>query len=98
MMKLPLDPAQDGMRAGPPFEMPYSIALPAAERDCWRLHLDLLEASIALSDQIQRRADAQEKDYLKSLAVLDSETLAAIGAMIGTGHAGFAPRAVRGAI
>jgi hypothetical protein len=98
LMKLPLDSAQGGLCAGPPFEMPYSIALPAAERDCWRLHLDLLQASTALSDQIQQRADGQEKEYLKSLAVLDRETIAAIDAMLGTGTAGYAPRAVRGAI
>jgi hypothetical protein len=58
----------------------------------------LLEASITLNDQIRPRADATEKDYLKSLAVLDRETIAAIGAMMGTGNAGFAPRAMRGAI
>jgi hypothetical protein len=98
LVKLPLGASPDGPSAGPPFEMPYSIALPAAERDCWRLHLDLLEASITLNSQIWQRANATERDYLKSLAVLDRETMASIGAMMGIGDAGSAPRAMRGAI
>jgi hypothetical protein len=98
LVKLPLGPSPDGPRAGPPFEMPYSIALPAAERDCWRLHLDLLDASITLNGQIAAHADAAEKDYLKGLAVLDRETIAVIKAIMGTGGTGFATAAMRGAI
>jgi hypothetical protein len=95
--RLPIDLPQDDLRAGPPFEMAYSIALPAAERDCWRVHLDLLEASIALNGNILPQADPQERDYLKSLAGLDRETIAAIGAMVRSGD-GFATRTVRSAI
>jgi Ferritin-like len=95
--RLPIDLPQDDLRAGPPFEMAYSIALPAAERDCWRVHLDLLEASIALNGNILPQADPQERDYLKSLAGLDRETIAAIGAMMRGGD-GFATRTVRSAI
>jgi hypothetical protein len=97
MMKLPLDLPQDELRAGPPFEMPYSVALPAAERDCWRVHMDLLEASITLNHKLLHQASAQEKDYLKSLAGLDREAIAAIGAMMRSGDE-FATRAVRSAI
>jgi hypothetical protein len=32
-------------RAGPPFELPYTFALPDIERDRWRLHLALLDTS-----------------------------------------------------
>jgi hypothetical protein len=97
MVRLPLGLAKDKPRAGPPFEMPYSIALPAAERDCWRLHMDLLEASHTLNHTIQQHADAEEKDYLKALEQIDRETIAAIGAMMKSGE-DFAPRAVRSAI
>jgi hypothetical protein len=34
-----------GEWAGPPFEMPYSLALPDADFDIWRQHDDLLETS-----------------------------------------------------
>ncbi|MBR0773986.1 ferritin-like protein [Bradyrhizobium diazoefficiens] len=98
LVKLPLGPSPDGPRAGPPFEMPYSITLPAAERDCWRLHLDLLDASITLNGRIATHADATEKDYLKGLAVLDRETIAAIRTILGIGGAALGPSAMRGAI
>jgi hypothetical protein len=77
--------------------MPYAVALPAAERDCWRLHMDLLEASLTLNGTIVPEADAQERDYLKSLAGLDREAIAAIGAMMRSGD-GFTMRTVRSAI
>jgi hypothetical protein len=93
IVRLPLDRPQDNPRAGPTFEMPYAIVLPAAERDCWRLHLDLLEASIALTGNIRPHVDAQERDYLESLTGLDQETIAAIGAMMGSG-ADFALRTI----
>jgi hypothetical protein len=97
MTRLPLGLPRDPARAGPPFEMPYSIALPAAERDCWRLHMDLLQASITLNDTILRQADAQERDYLKSLVQIDRETIAAIDAMMNWGDR-FGTRTVRSAI
>jgi hypothetical protein len=97
IMKLPLDLPQDDLRAGPPFEMPYAVALPAAERDCWRLHMDVLEASLTLNCKIVPHADAQERDYLKSLVGLDRETIAAIGAMMRSGD-GVTMRTVRSAI
>jgi hypothetical protein len=45
----PADPAQ----AGPPFEMPYTLALPDDERDRWRLHLALLDTSGELISKIE---------------------------------------------
>ena len=65
-------------RAGPPFDMPYTVKLPAAERDCWRLHLDLLEASANLIRDIEAFADEHAKDYLTTLAGLDRETIVAV--------------------
>jgi hypothetical protein len=97
MMRLPLGLQRETLRAGPPFEMPYSITLPAADRDCWHLHMDLLEASQALNHTIQQQADAQERDYLKALAQIDRETIAAIGAMTKSCE-DFASREVRSAI
>ncbi|MEJ3750224.1 ferritin-like domain-containing protein [Actinomycetes bacterium KLBMP 9797] len=42
----------DPMRAGPPFELPYTFALPDNERDRWRLHLAMLNTSQELVDRI----------------------------------------------
>jgi hypothetical protein len=98
MTKLPLGPPPHDLCAGPPFEMPYSIALPAAERDCWRLHLDLLEASTQLAGRLEPRASGPEQNYLRSLTALDLETIATIRKIMGIGNPSFAPRAVRSAI
>ena len=83
LMHLPLNDPPDTPRAGPPFEMPYSIALPAVERDCWLLHMDLLEASAALIRTIEKGASQRELDYLRSLAAIDRESMAAIAALMG---------------
>jgi hypothetical protein len=39
-------------RAGAPFEMPYSLALPDLGPDRWRLHLDLVDISTSLIGQL----------------------------------------------
>jgi ferritin-like protein len=83
LMQLPLCDPADERRAGPPFEMPYSITLPAVEHDCWLLHMDLLEASAALIRKIEPGATARERDYLASLAGIDRETMSAIAALMG---------------
>ncbi len=73
IMRLPLaedDP--DGPRAGPPFQMPYTLDLPPRERDRWRLHRDLLDASAAVLRRLKElgvTGDAQ--DYLLALSQAD---------------------------
>jgi ferritin-like protein len=72
----PADPAQ----AGPPFEMPYTLALPDDERDRWRLHLALLETSGELIKEIEasgpdsvlnlvKRSDQQATEVAKPLSL-----------------------------
>jgi hypothetical protein len=50
LVQLPLDNNGGAERAGPPFQIPYSMKLPAEEADCWRLHVDLIEAAGRLLD------------------------------------------------
>lgn len=79
LMRLPLtDDPTDDRRAGPPFEMPYTLALPSAEADCWRLHQDLLESSVALCDRLLPEAAADGRRYLTTLRDLDRQALATI--------------------
>ncbi len=47
----------DARVAGPPFELPYSLAIPGQERDRWRLHQALLESSEHLVNRIRATAD-----------------------------------------
>jgi hypothetical protein len=68
---------EGGWNAGPPFQMPYTLALPPGERNRWRLHRDLLEASGRLTGELQACASGQEEvDYLKALADADANALA----------------------
>lgn len=43
----------DPVNAGPPFELPYTLALADNDRDHWRLHLALLDTSRELINQIE---------------------------------------------
>jgi hypothetical protein len=71
LVGLPVDDADpDGPRAGPPFQMPYTLMLPHAETDRWRLHRDLLDAAARLIQQL-RKPDGTGQDYLVALAQWD---------------------------
>jgi hypothetical protein len=48
LTSLPLKETLGTEQAGPPFELPYTFALPDIERDRWRLHLALLDTSRAI--------------------------------------------------
>ncbi len=81
IMNLPMSPGSHTM-AGPTFEMPYSLALPARNADRWRGHRDLLSASIALIDQMLVPGQAHER-YLRTLRVADQTALEQVTALVG---------------
>ena len=82
LMVMPLqdDPA---LCAGPPFEMPYSLALPAREADCWRMHRDLLLGSQAEIRRIQATGDQRSARYLSALEQTDVRALTHIATIVG---------------
>ena len=49
LVEMPSGGAGGRARAGPPFQMPYTLALPRREHDRWVLHRDLLDASQLLT-------------------------------------------------
>jgi len=76
-----------GAFAGPPFELPYSLDLPQADRDIWRLYDDLLASSNHTCSEVFRLAKAKDYEavgeqigrigadvYLRTLMNIDSET------------------------
>jgi hypothetical protein len=66
--------------AGPPFDMPYSLALPSRSADCWRGHRDLLMACAKLSaSMLQTRNEA----FLRALQTSDQTRLQQVNAIIG---------------
>jgi rubrerythrin len=81
LMSMPMSPGSQAM-AGPPFEMPYSLALPARNADRWRAHRDLLTASITLIDDMLE-SEQEHDGYLRALSVSDQTTLEQVTTLIG---------------
>ena len=83
---LPLDgdgaSAKSPRCAGPPFEMPYTLTLPDAEADTWRLHQEFLQGSIDVGGLLLKEAEGAERAYLVALRELDRKAIAAIDAML----------------
>jgi hypothetical protein len=73
LVRLPANDADpDGPRAGPPFQMPYTLMLPPAEDDRWRLHRDLLDAAASLIQRLrQSDGSGAGQGYLTALAQQD---------------------------
>lgn len=62
----------DGL-AGPPFQTPYTLNSPGAERDRWRGHLDRTEASRTLIDRLLATSPEPRKAYLYALREADDK-------------------------
>ena len=71
------------VRAGPPFEMPYSLALPSRVDDWWRLHRDLIHSSQGYVELLQTGASPEEGPYLEAVAGADRRALRQIAIIIG---------------
>lgn len=65
--------APDVARAGPPFQMPYTLNLPSTEANRWRLHRDILDAADRLYGQLRALLGpgSDGGDYLAAAAQLD---------------------------
>ena len=77
-------------RAGPPFEMPYSLSLPDTERDIWASHRDLLNIAQPLCKKMLTHKDRGGHAYLRALLAIDRDAqawaeriLAGLGSMEG---------------
>jgi hypothetical protein len=72
LVRLPLtnDP-QDG-RAGPPFQMPYTLAISMDPMDRWRLHLDLLRGALDVNDVLDRYLSKLKGGFDLDAALLGS--------------------------
>jgi hypothetical protein len=65
----------DGPRAGPPFQMPYTLVLPARARNRWRLHRELIREAAGLKGQLLRLGELSqdEEGYLMAMADIDRQ-------------------------
>jgi hypothetical protein len=83
LMKLPLHENGGELLAGPPFEMPYSLALAARGADRWRMHRDLLLASEQYIQKLLSDTKKQYESYLKGLQSANETALAQVETLIG---------------
>lgn len=67
LMDRPLRADSLADRAGPPFQLPYSLAVPGRERDWWWTHRDILDASIRLCEELIPGEPAGDREYLTRL-------------------------------
>ena len=75
LMTLPLGD-HSGNAAGPPFEMPVSLALAAREPDRWRLHRDLIGASQNYVERLENtRSGKKHASYLQGLRQVNAKAL-----------------------
>lgn len=76
LVGLPLHSRDDARRAGPPFELPYTVNLPPGERDCWRLHVDLLNTARELCDKLLVSSlPPNGREYLRTMLDLDQASV-----------------------
>lgn len=87
LVELPLGSARSEKRAGPPFEMPYTLAMPVEDVNCWRLHRENLIASQALCADLAPSSTGDAARYLAGLGELDRQALAWVNSII-SGFAG----------
>jgi hypothetical protein len=90
LVRMPLtENSRDARRAGPPFQMPYTIELPLDQIDCWQIHRDILMNSLELCATLLDPAKGhlattppEGRDYLLALRGLDLESIAWIDTLL----------------
>lgn len=68
--------------AGPPFETPYSLDMPANDADCWRLHRDLILGAREVIGNLRKARVTLGSAYLQSLLELDLQAEAWINGIL----------------
>jgi hypothetical protein len=86
LVQLPLD-NDLSQRAGPPFQMPYTLNFPSSEPDFWRLHRDLLEAAAAQIAALRGRTSGAARKYADTLRNADHQTAVEIDTILDAGRA-----------
>ncbi|MFF2147684.1 ferritin-like domain-containing protein [Kitasatospora sp. NPDC058190] len=84
LLQLPLDrDGSTGLLAGPPFEMPYTLDLPAGDRNRWLLQRDLTEASLlAVDDLLGTTLTTEGEAYLRALRETDLQARDFVGRVL----------------
>lgn len=75
IMRQPLTVAPGAVRCGPPFELPYTLALPDLAASRWRLHRDVLGSSKKIIASLRASSDLTDSKLLDTLEGEDSRFL-----------------------
>ncbi len=83
MVRLPLRQDYDGVTAGAPFQLPYTLELADLEQDRWRVHLDVVQASLRLVDKalVVDGSPDHSDPFLQDLQVSDRERISILEAL-----------------
>ncbi|MCF3103127.1 ferritin-like protein [Streptomyces roseoverticillatus] len=87
LLRLPLgEEGSSEVLAGPPFEMPYTLDLPAGDRNRWLLQRDLTEASMNIIDTLlSTTSTAGGEAYLRALRETDTQACGVIDRILAEG-------------
>ena len=95
LVQLPLADEKDPERAGPPFQMPYTVKLPPEEADCWRVHLDLIDAASVLLKDLGRMPTGPRAAYAVALLNADQRAQEEIRMLLRSSRVSTAPQPAR---
>jgi hypothetical protein len=83
LVTMPLCDHDGSVHAGPPFQLPYTLAIPEGERQRWRTHLDTVSASQHLLDVMMAEGLPERADpFLVDLREADSRMQAVLAALV----------------
>jgi Ferritin-like len=82
IVQMPLQVGTGNKTAGPPFLIPYTLALPAGEHNRWRTHADLIQASATMITTLLATAPEKNQRYLYALQEADKKLLQIINEML----------------
>jgi len=88
LVQLPLKDQTDPKRAGPPFQMPYTLGLPPEEADCWRVHMDLIDAACPLLEELVKMSKGSRADYALALGSADQRAKREMELLLGSSRRG----------
>ncbi|WP_171177819.1 ferritin-like protein [Ruegeria sp. HKCCD8929] len=83
LVTLPQKDPHDGTMAGPPFQLPFTLALPDIGAGRWRVHLDVVKASQILVTRMRDGTEPKDTDdpFLEDLAFWDAKVISILSAL-----------------
>lgn len=82
LVQLPMSDPENGVNAGPPFQLPYTIALPDLERSRWRVLQGVARSSLGLlEEKLLSTPEDRDDPFLLDLQASDRQRLDVLDAL-----------------